>query len=278
MSSQIAICPPDSVYRAERMPSLGKIQLQESLSKISDCNIIFKTLSFVMGWAVYLPISEEAVDQLSSTRSVVKLCSSTFSIPKLINKSIELYGDVKELACCVRLKKECPNSPADIVEAVTVVFFSTVEMINKSIKVVCCLDKTKIIDLAMMAEGIPEYLDKICCATNLLVSSHRLISTVNKYYHLDPGSAEQSQSLQLEAESRKHRLMVKMASNAFKVFSSIVVGVSIFFPTLVSPVFAMGMSTVSFLFTLGGAVYRSNEGENISRSAINSRSIYYLNA
>ncbi|MBS0652798.1 MAG: hypothetical protein JSR39_04635 [Verrucomicrobia bacterium] len=278
MPSRIAICPPDSPYRTERMPSLGKIQLQKSLSKISDCNIVFKALSFVMGWAVYLPISEEAIDQMASTRSVVKLCSSTFSIPKFLNKSIELYEDVKELACCVRLKRECPNSSADIGEAVSVVFFSTVEMINKSIKVVCCLDKTKIIDLAMIAEGIPEHLDKICCATNLLISSHRFISTVNKYYHLDPASVEQSQSLQMEAESRKHRLMVKMASNAFKVFSSIVVGVSIFFPALVSPVFAMGLSTVSFLFTLGGSIYRSSEGENISRSAINSRSIYYLNA
>lgn len=278
MSSQIALCPPDSAYRTERMPSLGKIQLQENLSKISDCNIIFKTLSFVMGWVVFLPISEEAIDQLCSTRSVVKLCSSTFSIPKLINKSIELYEDVKELACCVRLKRECPNSTADIGEAVSVVFFSTVEMVNKTIKVVCCLDKTKIIDLAMMAEGIPGHLDKICCVTNLLISSHRFITSVNKYYHIDLGSAEQPESLQLEAESRKHRLMVKMASNAFKIFSSIVVGVSIFFPALVSPVFAMGMSSVSFLFTLGGTIYRSSEGESISRAAINSRSIYYLNA
>jgi len=277
MPAEIDMIPHYSSSIGERMPAVGKNQLQNSLSQISDCNIFFKGLSLVFGWAAYLPLSDQTIKNIGSSRSVTKLCSSTFSIPKMINQGISLHADVKELVCCVRISRECPNSGVDISKAVSDVFFSTVEMINKTAKVVCCLDKTKIIDLAMLAEGIPEQLEKVCFAANIIIFSHRFVSTANQYYLLSCRTAEQPESMRQE-EGHKRKLMVKMASNAFKIFTSVIVGVSIFFPVVVSPVVAMGLSTASFLFTLGGALNRFKQNEDAHQRVIRSQPIYYLNA
>lgn len=278
MPAEIDMIPHYSSSVGERMPSLGRAQLQNSLSQISDCNIFFKGLSLIFGWAAYLPLSDQTIKNIGSSRSVTKLCSSTFSIPKMINQGISLCADVKELVCCVRINRECPNSGVDISKAVSDVFFSTVEMVNKTAKVVCCLDKTKIIDLAMLAEGIPAQLEKVCFVANFIIVSHRFVSTANQYYLLSCSIAELPESFRQEEEGRKRKLMVKMASNAFKIFTSVIVGVSIFFPMVVSPVAAMGLSTVSFLFTLSGALNRYKQSEDSHDRGMRSQPIYYLNA
>lgn len=278
MQINVGLCcfPSDSLV--ERMPVVTKMQLQKGLSQISDCNIFFKTLGLIFGWAAYLPLSDRAAENINSSRLIAKLCASTFSIPKMMNHGISLHGVVKEFVCCERISRACPNSCAEISKSVSALFFSSIEMLNKTARVISCLDKTKIIDLSVLGEGVPGHLEKVCCAANVLAASHRFISAANQFYLVSCSVKELPEDLRQEEEGQKRKLMLKMASNAFKIFTSVVACMSLLFPVVVTPVLALGLSTASFLFTLGSALYRFRQNEEASLRSMRVQPIYYLNA
>jgi hypothetical protein len=253
-----------------------KVEFQKSLKRVGECTLIFKGLKCFFNWSGQFSFSEKMTRQLGSSHSVIKLCSSTFAIPQLVNKSIQLYDDVKALGCCASQNNRDLDGLKSVAKATSHVFFSTLGVISKFAKVVYCLDKTDLINLTEVPDWFLSQLEKICfvamlfsSSRTLVKSSRELVSAVRKYRQIDVAEGS-------SREEQKTRLIKKMALNVFKISSCTLVGISIFFPGVVSPLVALGFSTVSFGMGVSSFLSRKKHEAINSQVSASSNSIYYL--
>jgi len=215
------------------------------MSEISNCRLIFKGLDYVFSWTTYLPISNYAVNQISLSRSVIRPYISVFNILRIFNKSVATWDRLKQLAYSSRSDRG--SDWKDLGHVLLKIFFSAIEVLNKIIKVICSLDKKKIIDLSLLLGIIPQDLKKASIFISLITSSRRLAFAA---IHFNACSTDQ-------IEKPKQIVMLEVASCALKFFYYTVLGASIYFSGSVSPLVTLALSTVAYTCNLAKMIIRT---------------------
>lgn len=278
MVDQIIAVSIDPYQTDEKMPSFRASDFQDKISEIAQYTIVLKTLSCLFSWGPYLPLSDATVKQLKSSRSVIKLSSSTFHIPKFISKTIDYSKDVNEFRGCFKRRNEKSKRKKGLADALSKIFFSTLEITNQTVKVICSLHKTSLIDLTTLHEGIFDGIDYFSSSVNLITSVHRFSKVAQSYEKLKKATDLQSEVECLENEKRKRQLQWKMIISSFKIFTSILGGVCMFYPGAVPYGFTLSLSTISLTNKLGSNFFSEKGGNSKGEQSHANQPIYYLNA
>ncbi len=279
MSGGVALLPIQANAPSSQKPLIDAAEIQKNFSKVSNFNLVFKGLNCFFGWVSYLPFSDGASSKIGSSRSIVKLCSSTMSIPKLANKALQLHHDIKALVCCVNSRGGDPQCGEKILNVISDVFFSSVGFLKRTSKVIFCLDKTQMIDLTMVSESVPDYLEKFCLVTTVIFAVKRIATSVLRLQDIYCSNFIQPEGLKEDQENEEKCLMLKIASSTLKLFSAALVTIVLFVPTVViSPVLLLGVSSLSFGLGLTGAFIKPGRFEAPFQKERVDRPIYYLKA
>lgn len=268
---------PKSWSSPPPLPQGVREDLETSLGQISKYNLVFKGISHVFSWASYLSLSEKMVGQLHTSRSGAKLYSSTFCIPKFIKKSFNLYDCTKTFGCSLQGKDKGSKSFKKIAGASLGLFLCSVQFLNKATKVAFCLNKTHVIDLTLMADGLPDWLDWVSFVTSLpgsVMKIHKFAKSILSYQKAAAVVTDKKSDVLPQVDKTQQAL--KVASNSLKVFSLFMVIVLFFSPELIPPMFLLGIATCSFAIKLLSLTREESWGSSGAHYSLSSHSIHYL--
>ncbi len=263
MSLKIASNPISSPLVAKPLfPQIDREELGNSFAPMDRYQQILKGLSCGFSWAVLMSPSVKSSSLFSSSRAAIKLSSSTFCIPKFVKQTLDLYDCAGKFGSCVQSRREGSKQFNKMMKATANLFLASMGFLNTTSKVLCCLDKTRVIDLTLIASDTRERLDDVAFVTSLpalLISIYKLGSLIKEYQNgspkvekvkVEPGLVSST----TDRRAQDNDLLVKIAIKTFKLFCSVVGFIAFFLPNLIDPGFALFLSTISFGLGLGTSV------------------------